>query len=162
MGNGGMRATIVNVNVHAMVYFIDFLNLKKITFIENKTSTQPALWKEQETRLCCKEIWQEYGTFLRDISMQKNGTALSTGTALNYLGQPKETVRKMYESNVISLEKISTPFGSLLSTPPLVSALVLFLDHFIVPPQNQGVLISTPLIWGGTNLSTPPKSRGTY
>ena len=78
-----------------------FLNLKQITFIENKTSTQPALWKEQETRLCCKEIWQEYGTFLRDIAKQKNGPALSTGTALNYFGQPKETVRKMYESNVI-------------------------------------------------------------
>ena len=95
MGNGGMRAATANVNVHAMVYFIDFLNLKQITFIENKTSTQPALWKEQETPLCCKEIWQEYGTtFLRDIAKQKNGTALSTGTALNYLGQPKETVRK--------------------------------------------------------------------
>ena len=65
----GMRAATANVNVHAIVYFIDFLNLKKITFIENKTSTQPFLWKEQETetRLCCKEIWQEYGTFLRDI-----------------------------------------------------------------------------------------------
>ena len=81
----GMRAATANVTVH---YFIDFLNLKKITFIENKTSF---LSKEQETetRLCCKEIWQEYGTFLRDIA-----NALSTGTALNYLGQPKETVRK--------------------------------------------------------------------
>ena len=87
-----MRAATENVTVHAIVYFIDFLHLKKKTFIENKTSTQTALWKEQETRLCCKEIWQEYGTFLRDIAKQKNGTALSTGTALNYLGQPKETV----------------------------------------------------------------------
>ena len=42
-----------------------------------------------------KKFWQEYGTFLRDIAKQKYGTALlSTGTALNYLGQPKETVRK--------------------------------------------------------------------
>jgi hypothetical protein len=67
----GMRAATANVTVHAIVYFIDFLNLKKITFIENK---QTFLWKEQETetRLCCKEIWQEYGTFLRDnIAKQK-------------------------------------------------------------------------------------------
>ena len=98
MGNGGImrRATTANVNVHAIVYFVDFLNLKKITFIENKTSTQPALLKEKETRLCCKEIWQEYGSFLRDIAKQKIGTAaLSTScTALNYLGQPKETVQE--------------------------------------------------------------------
>ncbi len=87
-----MRAATANVNVHAMVYFINFLNLKKITFIEHKTSTQPALWKEQETRLCCKEIWQEYDTFLRDIAKQKNGTALSTGTALNYLGHCAKNV----------------------------------------------------------------------
>ena len=54
----GMRAATANVTVHAIIYFIDFLNLKKITFIENKTSTQTFLWKEQETetRLCCKEI----------------------------------------------------------------------------------------------------------
>jgi hypothetical protein len=50
----GMRAATANVTVHAIVYFIDFLNLKKITFIE-KTSTQTFLWKEQ-TRLRCKEI----------------------------------------------------------------------------------------------------------
>ena len=31
MDNGGMRAATANVNVHAIVYFIDFLNLKKIT-----------------------------------------------------------------------------------------------------------------------------------
>ena len=69
----GMRAATANVTVHTIIYFIDFLNLKKITFIENKTSTQTFLWKEQETetRLCCKEIWQEYGTFLRDIAKQK-------------------------------------------------------------------------------------------
>ncbi len=38
MGNGGMRAATANVNVHAIVYFIDFLNLKKITFIVHKTN----------------------------------------------------------------------------------------------------------------------------
>ena len=68
----GMRAaTANNVTVHAMVYFIDFFNLKKITFIEIKTSTQTALWKEQETRLCCKEIWQEYGTFCEIMRSKK-------------------------------------------------------------------------------------------
>jgi hypothetical protein len=29
-----------------------------------------------------------------EILLSKNGTALSTGTALNNLGQPKEAVRK--------------------------------------------------------------------
>ena len=54
-----------------------------------------------ETRLRCKEIWQEYGTFLRDNTKQRIDNALSTGTALNYHGQPKKTVRKIYERHVL-------------------------------------------------------------
>ncbi len=38
---------------------------------------------------------------MRDIAKLSNGNALSTGTALNYLGQPKETVRKMYDYHVL-------------------------------------------------------------
>ena len=67
-----------------------------ITFIENKTSTQTFLWKEQETlRLvyAVKKFGKSMVLFC-EILLSKNGTALSTGTALNYLGQPKETVRK--------------------------------------------------------------------
>ena len=98
MGNGGTRPATVTLNNHALVYFKEFLQSKDIVFLVDKRS---ALWEEQERRLCCKEIWQEYGTFLRDNAKQSNGNFLSTGTALNYLGQPKETVRKMYENHVL-------------------------------------------------------------
>ena len=74
-----------------------FLNLKKITFIENKTSTQTFLWKEQETlRLvyAAKKFGKSMVLFC-EILLSKNGTALSTGTVLNYLDhQPKEIVQK--------------------------------------------------------------------
>jgi len=101
MGNGGTRPATVTLNNHALVYFKEFLQSKDIVFLVDKRNTRLALWEEQERRLCCKEIWQEYGTFLRDNAKQSNGNFLSTGTALNYLGQPKETVRKMYENHVL-------------------------------------------------------------
>ena len=34
MGNGGMHAATANVNVHAMVYLIDFLNLKRLLLLK--------------------------------------------------------------------------------------------------------------------------------
>jgi hypothetical protein len=47
-------------------------------------------------------------------------------------------------------EKLVPPLVHFLV--PVSTTLVLFLDHFIVPPQKQGVLISSiPLIGGGTN-----------
>ena len=104
MGNGGMRPATRALNNHAMEYFLKFLESKRITFInsdDNRSSSSHSIWQEQGKILCRKEIWQEYGTYLRDYAKQANGDALSTGTGLNYLGQAKETVRKMYESNDI-------------------------------------------------------------
>ena len=101
MGNGGTRPATITLNNHSLVYFKEFLQSKDIVFLVDKRHTRPELWEKQERRLCCKEIWQEYGTFLRDNAKQSNGNSLSTGTALNYFGQPKETVRKMYENHVL-------------------------------------------------------------
>ena len=101
LSNGGNRPATVTLNNHALVYFKEFLQSKDIVFLVDKRNTRPELWEEQERRLSCKEIWQEYGTFLRDNAKQSNGNSLTTGTALNYLGQPKETVRKMYENHVL-------------------------------------------------------------
>ena len=98
MGNCGTRAATIIFNQSATYYFEEFLQSKNITFRSDQRTTPSKIWNEQETRLCCKEIWQEYGTFLRDNAKQ---FFLSTGLALNYLGQPKETVRKMHESHVL-------------------------------------------------------------
>ena len=83
MGNGGTRPATISLNNRALVYFNEFLLSKNINLIVDKRNTSTESWQEQETRLCCKEIWQEYGTYLRDTAKQSNGNALSTGTALN-------------------------------------------------------------------------------
>ncbi len=87
-----MRAATANVTVHAIIYFIDFLNLKKITFIENKTSTQR---RSKRLRLvyAAKKFGKSMVLFC-EILLNKKGTALSTGTVLNYLDQPKGIVQK--------------------------------------------------------------------
>jgi hypothetical protein len=83
----GMRAATANVTVHAIIYFIDFLNLKKITFIENKTSTQTFLWKRSKRLRLVYYAAKKFGksmVLFCEILLSKNGTALSTGTVLNY------------------------------------------------------------------------------
>ena len=86
MGNGGMRPATRALNNHAMEYFLKFLESKRITFInsdDNRSSSSHSIWQEQGKILCRKEIWQEYGTYLRDYAKQANGDPLSTGTGLN-------------------------------------------------------------------------------
>ena len=91
----GMRAATANVTVHAIIYFIDFLNLKKITFIENKLVRKFFFGRSKRLRLvyAAKKFGKSMVLFY-EILLNKNGTALSTGTVLNYLDQPKEIVQK--------------------------------------------------------------------
>ena len=91
IGKGGMRAATANVNVHAMVYYIDFF------FLLLKIRLVRKLFFGRSKRLRLVYAAKKFGksmVLFFEILLSKNGTALSTGTALNYLGQPKETVRK--------------------------------------------------------------------
>ena len=47
MSNGGTRPATVNLNNHALVYLIEFLQSKEIVFLVDKRNTcYPALWEE--------------------------------------------------------------------------------------------------------------------
>ena len=101
---GGIHAATRAVNSAAMAYFLKFLSSKNFQFIAandgSNNSARSNPWKEQEIFLCRQKIWKEFGTYLSDAK-QVNGDLLSSGSAVNYLGQAKETVRKMYENNIL-------------------------------------------------------------
>ncbi len=95
MGTGGRERTTVQGKNSAMLHFEKFLEIKGIKFDKTKIDA------ETERLLCDPTLFQEFASYLKDFALKSDENLLARGTAKQYIGGVKETIRALYPNNAV-------------------------------------------------------------